>query len=59
SLQFPKAEPLVALRRERNIFGRSPTFFTPKRQILSAHFLTSATLVNKGGLCPPLEGKEC
>ena len=23
------------------------------------HFLTSATLVNKGGLCPPLEGKEC
>jgi len=28
-LQFPKAEPLVALRRERNTFGLCPTFFAP------------------------------
>ena len=27
--------------------------------IMRVKFLTSATLVNKGGLCPPLEGKEC
>ncbi len=49
------AEPLVALRRERNTFGRSPTFvfFLGERSSpLSTNVANKRKL--SGGLCPPL-----
>ena len=52
SLWSLSAESEISLGEAQHSLLLSGGFYPP-------HFLLLATLVNKGGLCPPLEGKEC